>query len=62
MKVFRKITPGRNPDVEIHEALTKADNEHVAALYGWLETPARDSDEPMQLPAPTRAEVATAAG
>ena len=49
MKVFRKITPGRNPDVEIHEALTKADNEHVAALYGWLETPARDSDEPMQL-------------
>ncbi|HEX6875545.1 MAG TPA: hypothetical protein VF165_07790 [Nocardioidaceae bacterium] len=49
MKVFRKITPGRNPDVEIHEALTRAENEHVAALYGWLEAPARFSDEPLQL-------------
>ncbi|HET6699643.1 MAG TPA: hypothetical protein VFG88_11180 [Nocardioidaceae bacterium] len=38
MKVFRKVTPGRNPDIEIHHALTLAENEHVAALYGWLET------------------------
>jgi maltokinase len=51
MKVFRKVTPGRNPDVEIHEALTKADNEHVAALYGWLEStaPAGGEEEPLQL-------------
>ncbi len=49
MKVFRKVTPGNNPDIEIHEALTKAENEHIAALYGWLEAPAHDSDEPIQL-------------
>jgi maltokinase len=53
MKVFRKVTPGRNPDIEIHHALTLAENEHVAALYGWLET--RDEAggdpgaEPLQL-------------
>lgn len=47
MKVFRKVTPGVNPDVEIHDALTRAGSEHVAALYGWLEVP---SDEgPLQL-------------
>ena len=49
MKVFRKVTPGRNPDIEIHEALTTAENEHVAALYGWLEAPTHDGAEPIQL-------------
>jgi maltokinase len=49
MKVFRKITPGHNPDIEIHEALTRAESDHVAALYGWLEAPARHSDEPLHL-------------
>jgi maltokinase len=38
MKVFRKITPGANPDVAIHEVLTRAGSDHVAALYGWLQT------------------------
>jgi len=37
MKVFRKVTPGRNPDVVIHKALTEQGSDHVAALYGWLE-------------------------
>ena len=39
MKVFRKITPGTNPDIAIHEVLTRASSEHVAALYGWVEAP-----------------------
>jgi maltokinase len=37
LKVFRKITPGVNPDIEIHERLTLAESTHVAALYGWVE-------------------------
>ena len=37
MKVFRKITPGVNPDISVHEVLTRAGSEHIAALYGWLD-------------------------
>jgi maltokinase len=46
--VFRKVTPGRNPDVVIHRALTEQGSEHVAALYGWLELEV-GADEPVQL-------------
>jgi maltokinase len=42
LKVFRKITPGTNPDIAIHEVLTEAGSEHVAALYGWVEA---DTDD-----------------
>ncbi len=37
MKVFRKVTQGRNPDIEVHARLTESGSEHVAALYGWAE-------------------------
>ena len=50
LKLFRKITPGRNPDITVHEVLTRAGSDHVAALYGWLRDrrggrrdPARDA-------------------
>lgn len=47
MKVFRKVTPGVNPDVEIHEVLTRAGSDHAAALYGWVEV--ATGDGPLQL-------------
>lgn len=37
MKVFRKVTPGANPDITVHAELTRAESEQIATLYGWLE-------------------------
>jgi maltokinase len=36
LKVFRKLDAGRNPDIEVHAALTEADAEGVAPLRGWI--------------------------
>ncbi|HVX44700.1 MAG TPA: maltokinase [Mycobacteriales bacterium] len=36
MKFFRRIEPGRNPDVEIHEALSGTENPHLAPLLGYV--------------------------
>ncbi len=43
MKLFRKVTFGHNPDIEIHAKLTEAGSDHVAALYGWVEAPGHAS-------------------
>ena len=36
-KVFRKIAPGLNPDIEVHAALASVGSAHIAAPLGWLE-------------------------
>jgi maltokinase len=44
LKVFRKLAPGRNPDIEIHAALAGEGSEEVAELLGWVEASWSDSD------------------
>ncbi len=36
-KIFRKIAPGLNPDIEVHAALASVGSVHIAAPLGWLE-------------------------
>ena len=49
MKVFRKVTPGVNPDIAIHQVLTEAGSTHVASLYGWLDLVDDDTFTTIQL-------------
>ncbi len=37
LKLFRRVQPGTNPDLEISRALAEAGCAHVAAPVGWLE-------------------------
>ena len=48
LKVFRKVDPGLNPDIEIHEALAEPGSEHIAALLRLARArrSRRGADEP----------------
>jgi maltokinase len=37
LKLFRRLEPGVNPDVEVHDALRPVKNPHIAPLLGFVE-------------------------
>jgi predicted trehalose synthase len=44
LKVFRRVEPGINPDLEISRFLTERGFEHTPALHGWYEIEGRAID------------------
>jgi maltokinase len=46
LKLFRRLEPGLNPDVEIHLALRRTENQHIAPLLGHIEIDDPDPDRP----------------
>jgi maltokinase len=38
LKVFRRLSPGPNPDLEVTTALARLGSSHVAEPFGWIET------------------------
>src|SRR3954464_5973443 len=46
LKLFRRLEPGLNPDVEVHAALRSTNNEHIAPLLGHIEIDDSDPSVP----------------
>jgi maltokinase len=46
LKLFRRLEPGLNPDVEILDALRQTENEHIAPLLGHIEIDDVDPEQP----------------
>jgi maltokinase len=38
LKLFRRVAPGPNPDLEVTSALARFGSSHIAPPYGWIET------------------------
>jgi maltokinase len=38
LKVFRRLSPGPNPDLEVTTALAQLGSQHIAEPFGWIET------------------------
>ncbi|TDB88291.1 aminoglycoside phosphotransferase [Actinomadura sp. KC216] len=52
LKLFRRLSPGVNPDLEVNLALSRRGSAHVPAAHGWIELePGTDgaADEPTTL-------------
>jgi len=49
LKVFRRVLPGRNPDIEVLDALTRAGSEEIVPLIGWIELVGDADGEPTDL-------------
>jgi maltokinase len=45
-KLFRRLSPGVNPDLEVNLALTRQGCAHIAAVHGWAELDPGDPAEP----------------
>ncbi|RZU32826.1 maltokinase N-terminal cap-like domain-containing protein [Blastococcus saxobsidens] len=46
LKLFRRLEPGLNPDVEVHAALRRTENEHIAPLLGHVQIDDAAGGEP----------------
>ncbi|HEX3539707.1 MAG TPA: hypothetical protein VHT75_04615, partial [Acidimicrobiales bacterium] len=44
LKLFRRLTPGLSPDVELSRALQRAGNPYVPAVMGWIDGSWQDPD------------------
>jgi maltokinase len=44
LKLYRRLSPGGNPDIDVHRALTQKGSTHVAPLLGWIESEWQDFD------------------
>ncbi|TDQ53600.1 maltokinase N-terminal cap-like domain-containing protein [Actinorugispora endophytica] len=50
LKTFRRLWPGRNPDLELTSALAAAESDYIARPYGWIETDLVDPDTGAAVP------------